>query len=125
MQGERKLIRSDTMVPFDSASSRGAKRRLFTRVLFVAAVATTLVTALVACGSDDEAQNGSGQSAYAPDYEPVEAAAQNPLPPGVTPRDGAPTPMPTTTVDASKPDTATTPDTSTTDSATSSDGGAG
>ncbi len=124
MQGERKLIRSVTMVPFDSAAPRGAKGRLFTRILFVAAVATTLVTALVACGSDD-AESGSGQSAYAPDYEPVEAAAQNPLPPGVTPRDGAPEPMPMPTVDASKPDTATTPDTSTTDSATPSDGGAG
>ena len=75
-----------------------------------------------ACGSDGDAANQSSL-APPPDYVPVEAAAQNPLPPGAggpRPDAGGPPPPPPPPVDAAGGDTSTPIDANLADSAADS-----
>jgi len=63
--------------------SNGTSR--WARLSFFAGALLFPLAALAACSSDEEGTNGNG-AAIAPDYVPVEASAQNPLPPGAGPR---------------------------------------
>lgn len=97
--------------------SNGSSR--WARLFFFGAALSFPLAALVACGSDDDEQNGS--SATVTDYVPTEAAAQNPLPPGAGPRPdtGVVTPPPPPPTDAagdtSAPMDVNVPETSPTD----------
>ena len=78
---------------------------------------------LFACSSDPEGKTGSGVP-LPPDYVPVEASAQNPLPPGAGPKDaGIEPPGMDAARDAARPMDATVPDSAPADSGSSDAGG--
>jgi hypothetical protein len=89
---------------------------------FASVTLVPLSLLFLACSSDDEDANANGVP-LPPAYEPVEAAAQAPLPPGAGgPRDSGIPPTPPPPMDAgrdtSPPVDASVPDTAPADAAT-------
>ncbi len=77
-------------------------------VLLTIACAVGATTSLLACSDDDAGADDDGIPTNSV-YVPAEAAAQNPIPPGVTPRKDEDQPPPTPKPDASTPTDSSTP----------------